>query len=166
MVKRATSCFIKGPCKTERGSSLVEFGVLLSVLLLLVLGAIDFGRLAYMYIEVHNAARAGVSYGAQSHITAADTNGMQNAASADAPDLPAKSPTSFAATATHYCVCSNNNSQSSSSHVTCAISSCSGALLVEYVQVNTQANYQPWIPWTGLNVTTTVTGQVQMEVSQ
>jgi len=175
MLKRKTGCFVRSGRKalsggwplarTECGASLVEFALVLPLLLLMALATIDFGRLAYMHIEVHNAARAGVAYGAQSHITAANTAGMQTAAQNDT-DLSTSSPTSFTATASSFCVCSNNNSQTSSPHVTCVSSSCTGALLVEYVEVDTQANYQPWISWPGAPGSTTVTATVQMQVAQ
>lgn len=132
----------------------------------MVMGTIDFGRLAYMYIEVHTAARAGVSYGAQTHITAADNTGMQTAAYNDAADLSTGAPTNFVATASHFCVCSNNNSDTSSPQVVCAESSCSGSMLIEYVQVETQASYQPWFPWPGAPTSSTINATVQLETAQ
>ncbi|HSW41858.1 MAG TPA: TadE/TadG family type IV pilus assembly protein [Patescibacteria group bacterium] len=44
------------------GQSLVEFALILPVLLLILLGAIDFGRLLFTSIAVHNAAREGTAY--------------------------------------------------------------------------------------------------------
>jgi Flp pilus assembly protein TadG len=64
----------------SEGQSLLEFAVLLPILLLLALGVIEVGRFAYIAILVGNAARAGVAYGAQSSITAGDTNGIVQAA--------------------------------------------------------------------------------------
>src|SRR2546423_13511130 len=40
----------------------VELAVLLPVLTTIVLGCVDFGRFAYNYIAVTNAARAGAAY--------------------------------------------------------------------------------------------------------
>lgn len=45
------------------GTAAVEFAAILSVLVLIVLGCVDFGRFAYSYIAVSNAARAGAGYG-------------------------------------------------------------------------------------------------------
>jgi hypothetical protein len=45
-----------------RGQSLVEFALLLPVLLLLILGAMDFGRLFYTKLVLTNAAREGANY--------------------------------------------------------------------------------------------------------
>jgi hypothetical protein len=50
--------------KTEqRGQGLVEFALVLPLLLLLVWGVIEFGRVLYIYTEVSNAAREAVRYG-------------------------------------------------------------------------------------------------------
>jgi len=49
------------PCQ-PRGQSLVEFALLLPILLLLVLGAMDFGRMFSTKITLTNAAREGANY--------------------------------------------------------------------------------------------------------
>ena len=53
-----------GRRRRRRGASAVEFAVILPVLMLLVLGAVDFGRFASTYIAVTNAARAAAAFGA------------------------------------------------------------------------------------------------------
>jgi Flp pilus assembly protein TadG len=50
--------------RTRNGASAAELALLLPLLMLLILGCIDFGRFAYSYIAVSNAARAGAGYGA------------------------------------------------------------------------------------------------------
>lgn len=40
----------------------VEFAVILPLLMLLVLGCVDFGRVAHSYIAVTNAARSAIGY--------------------------------------------------------------------------------------------------------
>ncbi len=47
----------------RRGQAVVEFALILPVFLFLVVMAIDFGRLFFTYIQVHNAAREGANYG-------------------------------------------------------------------------------------------------------
>jgi len=49
----------------ERGQSLVEMALVLPLLLLLVLGIIDFGRAFNNYIIITNAAREGARYAAR-----------------------------------------------------------------------------------------------------
>ena len=48
--------------KNHNGQSLVEFALVLPFLLLLVVGAIEFGRLFFMQIALTNAAREGAYY--------------------------------------------------------------------------------------------------------
>jgi Flp pilus assembly protein TadG len=136
----------------EAGASLVETALLTPMLSLLLLAVIDVGRLAYMSIEVSNAARAGASYGAQSSATAVNSTGMVQAAKNDAPDLSGLSPS-----ATHFCTCSNGGGS-----VTCALSSCPGARLLLYVQVSTSATYTPWFPYTGSPGSWTLSGSSTM----
>ena len=45
-----------------RGQALVEFVIVLPVMLLILLVAVDFGRLFFSYIAVNNAAREGANY--------------------------------------------------------------------------------------------------------
>jgi Flp pilus assembly protein TadG len=47
----------------RRGVAATELGLVLPLLMMIVLGAIDFGRFAYAYIAVTNAARAGAGFG-------------------------------------------------------------------------------------------------------
>ena len=51
--------------RTDSGSALVELAVALPLLVLLAIGAADFGRMFYTGIVVANAARAGAEYGAR-----------------------------------------------------------------------------------------------------
>lgn len=51
--------------RRERGQAVVEFALILPLMILLVLIAIDFGRLFYTYVGMTNAAREGAAYGSQ-----------------------------------------------------------------------------------------------------
>ncbi|MGO8720236.1 MAG: TadE/TadG family type IV pilus assembly protein [Acidobacteriaceae bacterium] len=147
--------------RNDVGQALVELALVFPIFILLLIGAAEFGRLAYAAIEVTNAARAGVAYGAQSHITASDYTGMQTAATRDSANL-----TGVTATATNFCACSS----APSTQVSCTtvIASCSPAPLhsLEYVQVNTSATVDPLFYYPGLPKTFTLTGQAIMRVEQ
>jgi len=52
-----------GPRYRRRGDSLVEFALIVSVLMTIIIGIIDFGRAVYAYSVVANAAREGARYG-------------------------------------------------------------------------------------------------------
>ena len=45
-----------------RGTAAVEFAIVLPLLVTIVLGCVDFGRFAYTYIAVTNAAREGAAF--------------------------------------------------------------------------------------------------------
>lgn len=49
-------------CSRRRAAAAAEFAIILPVLMMIVLGFIDFGRFAYHYVAVTNAARAGAEY--------------------------------------------------------------------------------------------------------
>jgi Flp pilus assembly protein TadG len=144
-----------GTSVNETGQSLAELALLLPIFLVLLLGAAEFGRLTYIGIEVSNAARAGVQYGAQSRATASDASGMQTAATNDGPDV-----SGLSATATHFCSCSNGTAS------TCAATDCSGSRIIEFVQVNTSAAVAPMFTYPGLPGTLTLTGKAVMRVAQ
>jgi Flp pilus assembly protein TadG len=74
---------IRSFLKSERGTSVIEFAIIMPVLIFLVIGIIDVGRGMYFGIVAQNAARAGAAYGSQSLSTAEDGSGMSTAASTD-----------------------------------------------------------------------------------
>ncbi|MBN1487112.1 MAG: pilus assembly protein [Anaerolineae bacterium] len=49
--------------KVSKGQSLVEFALVLPVLLLIVMGTIDFSYILFVYINLSNATREGARYG-------------------------------------------------------------------------------------------------------
>jgi PKD repeat protein len=51
--------------RRSRGQALVEFALILPVFLLLLVIAVDFGRLFFSYIQIHNAAREAAAFGAR-----------------------------------------------------------------------------------------------------
>ena len=142
------------------GQAFVELALILPVLVLLILGAAEVGRLAYASIEVSNSARAGVAYGAQNHITASDTQGIQRAATNDSTNIAGTATPSV----TLSCSCSSGTA------ITCANAGTqcvSPARIIEYVQVitsatvNTAFHYFP-----GLPATVTLHGRAIMRVAQ
>ena len=107
--RRPSVCSHRSSIRDDKGQAFVELALVLPIFILLLVGAAEVGRIAFASIEVSNAARAGVSYGAQNHATASDTSGIQTAATQDGPDL-----TDLLAVATQACSCSSGTA------ITCA----------------------------------------------
>lgn len=144
------------PRASQAGVALVEFAIALPLLMLLLVGTIEIGRLAYYNILVENAAHAGALYGSQNLKTAYDTSGMATAAKNDGQNVPQLS---VSPAPTYFCQCYNSSTGSSTS-LSCSLngSTCSsGTHRIMYVQVtatgkvNTLFNYRalgvpnPWV---------------------
>jgi hypothetical protein len=101
---------------------------------------------------------AGVQYGAQSPIEAADTAGIQAAAQNDAPDLASGL---LIATASKSCICSDGSAS------TCLSTDCSPGVSIETIlTVKTQATVDPLIHLPGIPSTFTLRGQAVQKVLQ
>jgi Flp pilus assembly protein TadG len=143
--------------RDDVGQALIELALALPIYILLLLGSAEFALLAYASIEVSNAARAGVAYGAQSAATAADIAGMETAATNDGSNVAGLS-----ATASQFCSCSS----AAATQVACATAptTCASSRVLNYVQVNTTAAVSPPIRLPGLPITFTLRGQAIMRV--
>ena len=74
---------------SERGAAAVEFAILLPLLLMLVLGTIEFGRAYNAQITLTNAARDGVRVMAINNDPTAAKTAAQNAAASLSNTIPA-----------------------------------------------------------------------------
>lgn len=137
------------------GQSLVELAMAIPVLLLLLLAAADVGRVFYLSIAVNNAARAGAQYGSQSVITAADSNGMVQAANTDGSNVA-----NLTVTATQ-CTCESSSSVSS-----CPASYCTNDAQATFVQIQTQAPFHTILNYPGIPSSVTLSGNAIMQVEQ
>jgi len=75
--------------KDQRGQALMEFALILPILILLVVGIIDFGRISYIYMNLHLTTQETVRLGglgkedteivqfARSHFTAGDSSSLE-----------------------------------------------------------------------------------------
>ena len=50
--------------KSEKGQSMVELALILPIIILILFGILEFGRIFYSYIVITNAAREGARVGA------------------------------------------------------------------------------------------------------
>jgi Flp pilus assembly protein TadG len=148
----------------DKGQAFVELALVLPVFTLMLVGIVEVGRLEYASIEVNNAARAGVSYAAQTHTTAQDSTNIQLAATQDAPNL-----TKMTAVASYSCSCegSTGTLPAPADCSTISLTSCaSPSRIVEFVQVNTTATVPTLFHFPGIASTITLRGQAIMRVLQ
>lgn len=140
--------------KSERGQALTELAVSIPLLLVLMLGIIEVGTVAFASISVSDAAMAAVQYGTLKPTSAADTVGIQNAASTDAPNLPITTTSSLS------CICSDGSAS------TCQSTDCPGANIETILTVDTQTTVYPVIRVPGLPNSFTLRGQAIQKVLQ
>jgi Flp pilus assembly protein TadG len=140
----------------ESGQSLAEIALLTPLLLLLLVGTIEIGRFAYYSIEVSNAARAAVQYGAQNLADSKDSQGLLRAAQHDAPEVSGLNLNSQ-----DLCACS----ESPASFVGCPAKNCAGRPVV-FLQVDTTATISPLLSYPGMPAAFTANGHAVMRVAQ
>ena len=138
----------------DGGQSLVETAVMFPLLIVLLVAGAEFARAAFAAIEVSNAAKAAVQYGAQTQGTVLDSTGMQTAAANDAADL-----TGLTATPSTSYICSDGTAFSNSTD-------CPGAHVEVILTVTTSATYNPLIHWPGLPTTFALSGKAVQKVLQ
>jgi Flp pilus assembly protein TadG len=146
------------PATGEDGTALAEIAIILPMLVLLLVGLVELGRYGNYAILTGNAARAGVQYGAQNLVTAADITGMQNRAVGDAQGV-----SGLTATASYYCECADGTA------ATCSSTDCPTSHRNVYVQVLTSATVPSLTNYPGLPSilrTITVHGKAVMRVAQ
>ena len=152
---RATHALCARWIRDTRASSIMELALLVPIFSAFVIGAAQFGLLCYTSIEISEAARAGVAYGAQSSTKAADTTGMQTAATNAAPNIAG-----MTATASQFWVCSNSMTY----HYTAAPTCSTGYHSIHYVQVNTSVAANPPFHLSEHPTSFTLTGLAIMRV--
>src|SRR5437868_14140671 len=108
----------------ERGSAMIELALSVVLLLAIMTGVIEFGRMFYSAAEVANAARAGVQWAVVNPGHPNNFTAMQSAATDDSADV-----TGLTATATETCECDNGSS------VNCTSGTCASGSVRTYVTV-------------------------------
>ena len=127
----------------DRGQALVELALIAPILIILMLGVIDYGRVYFAYISVTNGARIGADYAATGPTQAADTAAIKAAALADTTNLLNQSPTNPDVTVT-----TANDSQ--------------GSL---YADVTMTYTFSTLFPWPGLPTSIDIERTVRSRVA-
>ena len=150
--------FLSSIRRKEDGGALVETCLTLPVLFLMVLGAGEFTRVAYTSLELVSAAKAGVSYGAQTGGTSNDTAGITYAAQNDAANVPG-----IAVSSSSSFVCSDGSPIDTSQDLN---TQCSNSHILQTLTVNTSVDLDPMIHVPGLPTTYTIHGQASQTCLQ
>ena len=150
---RSRSQLLRRLLRGKHGQSLAEFALLLPVLLLLALGAMDFGRLYFAYVSVTNASRNAAQYGSFNVVRAndedcTDGNCLQLAALADTTNLLNTSATNPEVT-TELCPNGGLDAQGR-----------------ECVRVRVTYTFKTLVPWPGLPGSIDMSRTVQMRVAE
>lgn len=133
-----------------RGNALVEFALVAPLLLVMLAGVLDYGMSLRTASSVAAAARAGAQYGSLNPDSAADTAGIQAAASSAAPDVKALSVSS-----SRSCQCSGGGAVSCSGN-------CTGGKMLVYVTVTAQATSATIFNYSGLGFSGATATQASM----
>jgi len=151
--------------RDESGAALVETALSVSFLMAILLGAVEFGRVAYASIVVSNAAHAAAQYAAQgtSYVadcdnTTAQNAGIQIAAQNEAGWVYAQNTDTFLTTANLSYICSNDAA------ATGLNTDCSTSQLERVVTVTTTVSFKPLIHVPGTPTTYNLTGGATQKV--
>ena len=147
--------WIRLPLRSEHGSTLVETALTFPVLILMLLGAVQLGEVAFAAIETANAARAGAQYAGMNGGGYNDSAGITAAAQADARDT-----SSLTATPSSSCVCSDGSTCTNTS----GVYSCATGKPEVTVTVQTTATYSALIKIPGMSSSYTLHGYAQQNV--
>jgi Flp pilus assembly protein TadG len=137
--------------KSQAGGALVEFAICIPLLMLILIGLIEIGRLTYFGIQVGNAARAGAQYGALSYANTSGSN-MQIAAQNDGRNSVANLQT----TANYVCACWNATAgamtPAAPSVAACSVPCSTGGHIVTYAQVTVSGTMRPMFDYGALGL--------------
>ncbi len=143
----------------NRGGAMVEFALVAPLLLLMCMGATDFGRMFFNSVTAANAAGTGAFFGALDTIQAGDFGEMQRLASEDAGDLTGVTPT-----ADQYCVCPNSTTAIPCKDIE-TVTPCAGyGVPRAYVRVRVRQNFTTLGRYPGIPDSTVINRRAWMRV--
>lgn len=139
--------------RSESGTSMIEFALVLPVLIFLLIGIIEVGRYTFFGVLAANAARAGVQYGAQDLSHAQDTNGMRAAALNDGQNLA-----QWTASPSYLCSVNGGSLQ------TCNTANMPASGTIYYVKVSVTGSFRSLMNYPGIPTNVPVSGSAVMRV--
>ena len=140
----------------QRGSAILETGLLLPLLMYMACGTMDFARLFYAGIAVESAARAGVQYGSYSVTRSGATGGMNTAAEND---FSGQGLTGITISSRSFCGCNADTTE-----VSCSTATCSGRIPNGYVETTASYTFDPIVPYPGIPRNVAITSRARIRV--
>jgi TadE-like protein len=118
--------------RSVRGNISVEFALVLPFLLLLVMGAYDFGRGFTEKLRLNSAARAGTQYALANYNMVGDDDGVIQSARADAEDVDG----TLTVTPHYYCSCLTGG------EIACGTGCSGGEVPMRYIEVDVSGPFE------------------------
>jgi Flp pilus assembly protein TadG len=152
--------------KSDQGQALIETALSLTILILLTVGAVEFGGMAVSAIAVGNAAKAAAQYAAQSPGTASNLTAMQTAAQNEYYSPSALTLVSPTTTSGYACTCADTGASTSCTINSITSPACPGSYMEVTITVTTQVTYTPIIHIPGLPNSFQLQGMAKQKVLQ
>lgn len=148
---------MKRHSRAQAGVALIEFALVLPLLILILVGLIDFGRYTFFSILVGNAAHAGAQFGSQNEQNAGNFALIEAVAKADGQNI-------VNASAQNVCGCWNSATGQGTTPGACGQTCTNGGVGVTYIRVNSSGTFQPLFHYPGLPASFTVSATATMRV--
>jgi len=132
---------------------LAELAVAIPILFVVMLGAIDFGRVWTEGLALSNAVRAGAQYGSESTVAALDTSGIKRSVQEDLASMMDTSDIK-SILVTSYCECADGTT------VDCD-DKCGVNQPHTYVQVRVDKKFETMFPYPGVPKEVTLVRQAR-----
>jgi len=141
--------------RRERGAALVELALASPILVVLIVGIVDFARIFYLGLQVTDAARAGAQYGSSPSIPFIAGTVQTKAQTAS----PQSAPTISAPTET--CACVNDTTAPATLTSAACTSACANHRTV-FVTVTASKDFSPVMRFPGIPSTITISRTVTL----
>ncbi|MGF1611422.1 MAG: TadE/TadG family type IV pilus assembly protein [Kiloniellales bacterium] len=143
---------ILAACRCRAGNVSLEVAFVVTVLLVLAVGAVDFGRYGLAHLTLSSAARAGAQYGIQSQASAGETAMIEQAARHDSGNP------SLDVAVRQFCECPG------AGEVDCGITCADDDYAMMYVEVTTRDELELFFDYPGVESPMPLTARSRMRV--
>lgn len=155
--------------RSRSGQTVLELVLVTPILLIMLFGAVDLGRYAYIAILVGNAARAGAAYGAEGLPESVDNTGITTAADNDFKNNGQSVSALDVAPISTSCGCDSAGTITaagcSAADGNSNAGTCASGHWVVMVSVTASGTFHPLFPWPGIPQSVAVSSIAEMRVA-